>query len=336
MTSGLHIELITTPLTSAQRAEIEHLANTAETHDGAAAFNEQSYVELDKPQPQFLIALARSDADFRQAPGGQASPRQAPGQQCPTEYAGSAQLLGAGVVVLGDPVDEPDVLELVVHPNHRRAGIATQLAQTLRQATADRSRAQRAWAHGGHPGAPALAEHFGWSPARELWQMRLENDVALSSCQLPDGITLRSFRPGHDDQAWLRLNASAFADHPEQGRLTQEDLDARVNAEWFSAEGFLLAVEGSHEGEQLLGFHWTKIHQQEDGQRIGEVYVVGVAPEAQGRGLGKILTVAGINYLRGTGVDAVILYVDAANEAAATLYQRLGFTVAHTDRQYQP
>ncbi|MER6981801.1 mycothiol synthase, partial [Streptomyces carpinensis] len=145
---------------------------------------------------------------------------------------------------------------------------------------------------------------------------------------LPEGVTVRTFVPGQDDAAWLTVNAEAFAHHPEQGSLTQHDLDARKAEPWFDPRGFFLA---EREG-RLVGFHWTKVHAEEG---LGEVYVLGVRPEAQGSGLGKTLTLTGLRHLAAQGLPTAMLYVDADNKAAVSVYERLGFTTYETDLMYR-
>ncbi|PWU58360.1 mycothiol synthase, partial [Micromonospora globispora] len=182
----------------------------------------------------------------------------------------------------------------------------------------------RAWAHGDHPSAAALAVDLGFTRARVLWQLRRPLTGALAEPRLPDGVELRAFRPGEDDDAWLALNARAFGQHPEQGRWTPADLRVRLTEPWFDPAGFLLAVESAT--GRLLGFHWTKVHERPGSARIGEVYVLGVDPSAHGGGLGKALTSAGLAYLRDRrGLDRVMLYVDESNTSAVALYERLGF-----------
>jgi len=141
--------------------------------------------------------------------------------------------------------------------------------------------------------------------------------------------------PGQDEQAWLTVNARAFAHHPEQGSWTLADLAQRERQDWFDPAGFFLAERDG----RLAGFHWTKVHPdggQDGSGPIGEVYVVGVTPEAQGTGLGKALTVAGIRHLQHQGLHAVMLYVDADNVPAVSLYRRLGFTRWDVDVMYAP
>jgi mycothiol synthase len=141
---------------------------------------------------------------------------------------------------------------------------------------------------------------------------------------------LRTFRPGEDDAAFLALNAEAFASHPEQGGLDQHGLVERTSQAWFDPEGFLVAE--SPEGTGLAGFHWTKVHPASPGTApVGEVYVIGVAPAAQGTGLGRHLLAAGLEHLRSRGVGEVVLYVEADNTAAVRLYSSFGFTHAPRD-----
>ena len=212
--------------------------------------------------------------------------------------------------------------ELVVHPAERRHGLGADLLAAALDAGA-----QRFWAHGDHPGAAALATRFGLRRDRVLWQFRRPLTAPVPDAPLPAGLTLRAFRPGADDAAWLDLNARAFAEHPEQGRWTAADLAARMAEPWFDPAGFLLAVD---EGGKLAGFHWTKVHP--DG--LGEVYVLGVDPAGHRAGLGRALTVAGLRHLAARGLPAVLLYVDESNAAAVALYRRLGFSAHATDVMY--
>src|SRR5699024_4359323 len=142
----------------------------------------------------------------------------------------------------------------------------------------ERDPTARIWSHAGHPDAARLAETAGLVVLRELWEM--DRDIGADHQlpdlpAVPDGLTIRTFVPGHDDDAWVALDAAAFADHPEQGRITVDDLHARMAEPWFDAGDFFVAVDepadnGTANDERLVAFHWTKI---EDG--VGEVYVVG-------------------------------------------------------------
>lgn len=241
-------------------------------------------------------------------------------------------LLGVGDELVGyaqledtDPIEAP-AAELVVHPAHRGRGHGRALGTAL---LAESGRRLRIWAHGGHSAARHLAQVLGLTLFRELRQMRRSlGDLDLPEPVFPDGVLVRAFVPGQDDAAWLAVNADAFAHHPEQGSLTQRDLDDRKAEPWFDPEGFFLAEK---DGE-LVGFHWTKVHADE---RLGEVYVLGVRSGAQGGGLGKALTTIGLNHLAGAGLPTAMLYVDADNKAAVSVYERLGFVTHETDLMYR-
>ncbi len=225
------------------------------------------------------------------------------------------------------------VAELFVHPAHRRAGHGRALTRALVE-RAD-GKPLRVWAHGDHPGAVHLAGTEGFERAREL--LILHADVETADWPEPatrEGVTLRTFVPGQDEEAMVRVNARAFDWHPEQGALTADEVRATEKEAWFDPEGFFLAEENG----EVVGFHWTKVHEavpgRFGGEPAGEVYVVGIDPDAQGGGLGKALTLAGLRYLRDRGLGQVILYVEGDNAPALAVYSKLGFTRYEVDVQY--
>lgn len=214
--------------------------------------------------------------------------------------------------------------ELAVHPAHRSHGIGTELARALRQRAGS---PLWAWAHGEHPAALHLAGRFGMRRARELWQLRRNLADPLPSRPLPDGLALRAFLPGRDEDAVVAVNNRAFAWHPEQSGWQVDELVVRQREPWFDPNGFLLAVD---DADRLSGFHWTKVHP--DG--AGEVYVLAVDPAAQGTGLGVALTVAGLEHLACGGSAEALLYTEADNESAVRMYDKLGFAHHHTDAAF--
>jgi mycothiol synthase len=219
--------------------------------------------------------------------------------------------------------------EGVVHPDHRRRGVGTALLRQLLDVAGNRPLS--VWAHGDLPGSAELLTPHGFERARVLLQMR--RDLAGVDPdprpQLPDDVRVVPFRPGRNEDAWLRVNAAAFAHHPEQGSWTPEDLRLREAEPWFDPEGFLMAWRGDpDDGGELLGSHWTKVHPAGDvgPEPVGEVYVLGIAPEAQGLRLGTALTDLGLAHLRSRGLAEVLLYVEEDNAAAVRLYEGRGFT----------
>ena len=255
--------------------------------------------------------------------------------------------------------------ELVVDPDARGAGIGTALVERV---LAGHPGVKFAWAHGDHPGSRALAARFGFEAVRTLLQLRAEvapfagrvpakrvyrdhaeaepgldtpPSAALDqqgtppSAALDQRSSVSAFRPGTDDAPWLALNARAFADHPEQGRLTQRDLDDRKSEPWFDADDFLLLWSG----EDLVGFCWLKVGFDTPAATqppvIGEFYAVGIDPDRQGEGLGRVLMDAGLARLAARGIRTAALYVEADNAPALALYERYGFTRHTIDVRYR-
>lgn len=218
--------------------------------------------------------------------------------------------------------------ELVVAPSARRKGLG---ARMVTAGLDEGGQDTRIWAHGNIAGAQATAKSLGLRAARELLQMRRPlsdlPDVAIG-----DGITIRTYAGVADDDELIRVNNAAFAWHPEQGGWTEEDVAARRAEPWFDPEGVFLAVDTKTGA--LLGFHWTKVQPPgSDKAGMGEVYVVGVDPGAQGRGLGRTLTLVGLHHLAHKA-STVLLYVEADNTAAVNTYSKLGFTVYSADVAY--
>lgn len=247
----------------------------------------------------------------------------------------------------GDALHPPSA-ELAVDPGFRRRGIGTALLDEIERQSDDGNsgddhtdprspaadRTLRVWAHGRRPGAVAFAASRGYTEERALWLMRRSLAEPLPDLVVPEGIRIRPFVVGQDEQAWTEVNNRAFAHHREQSGWSVEDVRVREREPWFDPAGFLLAERASDGA--VVGFHWTKVHptSAHAGTPTGEVYVVGVDPAAQGLRLGSALTLAGLHHLRDLGLDQVILYVDEPNTAAITVYTRLGFTRADVDVQF--
>jgi len=216
-------------------------------------------------------------------------------------------------------------VEVAVRPAERGKGVGTQLfSAAVDYACAREGGPINLWVYGDSAPARALARRFGFHPARELLQLRLD-ELPSEAPPVPDGVTVSTFRP--DDAAeWLQVNNRAFAWHPENGGWTMSDLEARMETEWFDLDGFLIARDAST--GHMVGFCWTKLH---EGGEVGEIYVIAVDPDRHKAGVGLFLTVAGLTSLRSKGARSGMLYVDADNAPAIGLYRKLGFVHHHTD-----
>jgi mycothiol synthase len=171
---------------------------------------------------------------------------------------------------------------------------------------------------------------LGFRADRELHEMHVPLPLAQQP-KLPTGVSVRTFEPGRDEAAWLAVNNRAFANHDEQGGWIEETLRRRMNESWFDSTIFFLAsdVDG------LVGFNWMKIHTNERGDQLGEIFVIGVDPRFQGGGLGRALAIIGLDAAADRGVHTGSLFVAAENAGAHHLYESLGFTVHRVDRAYE-
>ena len=130
----------------------------------------------------------------------------------------------------------------------------------------------------------ALIEN-GFVVDRQQHQMRVGLPLS-QSVVWPGGVEARPFQPGRDEAAWLTVNNRAFLNHPDQGGWIEDALTRRMTEPWFDPDGFLLAWRG----DDLVGFCWTKVHAGP--HPVGEIFVIGVDPGAQGLGLGRALAVS--------------------------------------------
>ena len=319
-----------------QRSEVLALVATATHLDGVAPLSEQTLLAVRGDLPTGTDTGATTCAPHFLAYAG-------------AHLAGYAHLERGGADSAGEAV----AAEVVVHPAHRRQGVGTALVRALEQALDNAlepgAETLQLWAHGHLDAARAFAARDGYSRVRYLWQMRrsLRPDAdPLPAVSLPEGFQARHFVIGQDEDAWLRVNARAFAHHPEQGRMTRDDLDRRIAEPWFDARGFILIEDMRGFAPVLAASHWTKVVLAEDslaedplggpeaGQTQGEVYVVGVDPAYQGMGLGWAVTILGLAHLREQGLTDAMLYVGADNTAAVATYSRLGFARFAADVMY--
>lgn len=306
--AGARLRVVHGPLSPADADAVRALAAAAQGHDGVEPLGEQTLLDLAAPDGGHVLADGAGSGD---------GDRDRDGTLGPAGLAGYAQLGPARAGVR--------TAELVVAPAARGAGLGAELlGEVLRLGAGDDV---RLWAHGTQPAAAALARRAGLTPVRELWRMgrALDPADAATDRTLPPGVTLRAFDPARDEAAWLAANATAFAWHPEQGALTLADLRAREAEPWFDPADLLLA---EREGA-LVGFAWLKRTPP-----VGELYVLGVVPAAQGGGLGGALTAAALAHLRGRGDGHVVLFTDAGNDRAVRTYRAAGFVVERADTQY--
>jgi mycothiol synthase len=247
------------------------------------------------------------------------------------------QVIGYAHLDQTDLVAGPSV-ELVVDPSYRGEGVGKAL---LSEAIKICGKTLRLWVHGEQEAAHNLAASFNFEKIRTVLQMSKSLTDIQPLPVLDKEIIIRSFLPGIDSDAWLKLNNKVFKDHPEQGGWRLSDLNHRLSEEWFDEKGFFIVEKN----KQVIASTWTKVHGEHshdhDGEAshahpaIGEIYITAVDPEYAGLGIGKALTITALNYLKYQGLKDAMLYVDFDNKAALNLYDSLGFKLSSKDILYR-
>jgi mycothiol synthase len=295
---------------------------------------------LSKSQQESVLALVKAAQDFDGTPpiaehvllhlrhGGDKSDSH-------IVFESSSQVIAYAHLDTTDLVAGPSV-EAVVHPQHRGKGLGALILKEAIKICGDKT---RIWSHGDSPAAKAIAASL---KLERLWSNLLMSKSLGEIQQVTSKYPIRTFIADFDNQAFLSLNNKVFANYPDQGGWSEDNLKVRLNEEWFQKEGFFVAED---KGE-LIGFCWTKIHgahthshsggdDDHGHDALGEIYVLAVNPDYKGQGVGRDLTITGLNYLKHQGLNNVMLYVGVENKPAFNLYKSLGFNEFGSDVMYR-
>ena len=297
-TAELRVERVQR-LTPDLHSRVNALADQAHAADGVRPFGEHKWLRLLRGDDRFTAVLLWQ------------GPRLVGAAHCHAYHTAAP--------------DRPCRLttELVVAPDVRGHGLGRRLLDGAVALACEEGAAQlHAWAYGDLPAARTLARRFGLEPRRLLSQYALDAERLPRAASLPSGVRLRGFDPPRDAYVWLALHNRVFSTHPEQGTWDAGDLQARLEQPWFNPRDVLIAEDVRT--SRMLGFCWVKLPLDE--RQPGEIYIVGVDPRLQGRGLGRAVTMAGLAHIRARGRPGAMLYVEAENTAAVTMYERLGFS----------
>ncbi len=163
---------------------------------------------------------------------------------------------------------------------------------------------------------------------RERSLLQLQR-VLASNPPNPSDLEIRAFNASTDASSFLAANNAAFTGHPEQGVWSLSTLHERLSSPWFDPQLFLVHVED----DLVVAWCWCKVEVSVR-PTVGEIYVIGTHPQAQGRGLGAQLLELGCAAMAKFGVESVELFVESDNAPALALYERAGFTTVGQRRSW--
>ncbi|MCL0056457.1 GNAT family N-acetyltransferase [Dehalococcoidia bacterium] len=220
------------------------------------------------------------------------------------------------------------ILDCLVHPKHRRRGLATTLLARAMHATSESgARVAHVNILQDNPGAANLLSKLGFTPVRRFLELSLD----LSGIDFPDTDHWSSscchLKRGEEEKL-ARIQNLAFTGTWGYNPNTPDEIAYLITLA--DPEDVILICE---DGEPI-GYCWTRIEFAE-GEGKGRIYMTGVHPEHRGRGVGKGVLLAGLRYLAGKKLKSVDLTVDSENTVACALYQSLGFKVQTTSLWYE-
>jgi len=293
-------------MTERDITEIDSLLRAVEDHDRRKPLNDHLWLDLRQGGRTGFAGLTARDADS-----------QAPLAYCQVSRGNDSWAIDLVV----DPNSRDKILEL---------GQAL-MTEAIRIIKIEGGGHVHWWVSDPSSNHVTIAKKLGFNTGRTLLQMRVALPLASTVLASTHQVETRPFRVGIDDDAWITVNNRAFSDHPEQGGWTREILRSRQSEKWFDPRGFLLYVLPGT--ENLAAFCWTKIDRQQD-PLVGEIYVIAVDPSHHKKGLGRSLTVAGLNHLARNGATTGMLYVDKDNVTAVGTYKKLGFVTRSEEQAF--
>jgi len=226
------------------------------------------------------------------------------------------------------------VLGCWVHPEHRRRGLASKLSScAMRRARELGVRVVHVNIMSDNAVAKSVLSRLGFSLARRFLELKLD----MPNVHWPDinQATLECRHLQADEEVKLtQIQNLTFAGHWGYNPNTVEEITYKTKLSDFSPEDVILACDG----DKIGGFCWTRVvfeRGSDSGEREGQIYMIGVAPDYRGKGVGKKLLLAGLNYLKSKGLKIAVLFADSENEAACALYKSIGFRVRASSLWYE-
>lgn len=226
------------------------------------------------------------------------------------------------------------VLDWLVHPEHRRRGLAKELfRRASRRAKELGARVVHANVSDDNVAGKKLLSRLGFGFVRRFLELRVE----LSGVNLEDAgeVALVSRHLQHGEEAELaEIQNRSFAGTWGYNRNSLEEIVYRLNLTGRSPEDVILICEG----DRPIGYCWTAARPSESAatdRRKGEIYMLGVDPDYRGKGVGEQALLAGLAHLKRKGIEVVELTVDSENTAARALYESVGFKVSSTTAWYE-
>jgi len=225
------------------------------------------------------------------------------------------------------------VIKCLIHPAHRRRGLATKLhGYAMNRARELGVKLVQVNIAQDNIIAKNLLSKLGFRFARIFLEVRVNisracwqdtNRTALQFCHLHRG----------EEDKLAQIQNRSFAGLWGYNPNTTEEIIYYLGLANCYPEDVILA----YDGDRIVGYCWTRIHSVETttDERKGQIHMLGVDPEYRGKGIGKQVLLAGLFHLKSKGLQVVELTVDSRNQAARSLYRSVGFKVLASNLWYE-
>jgi len=237
-----------------------------------------------------------------------------------------SRIIGVAAV-RAEPPAETVAARIALDTHERTSALADRLVQAaIALARAASGKHARLYLPGAAEWATAAAQRARFHQVRSIFHMLLPGSVPHDApLSVPDGVRIRSMHPGEEPAILDALNrnwAGTWDFVPIRLEMLESDLDRQ-------RVGMLLAVDDAADTRILATCHavYDPDDQNPDGDPRAWISNLTVDAEQRGRGLGRVMLLAGIASLRERGAGSVTLGVDAGDPAPLRLYTSAGFEV---------
>jgi len=133
-------------------------------------------------------------------------------------------------------------------------------------------------------------------------------------------LTIRAFRKGLDEEAYVRIYNAAFSDYDDIRTITIEEMKENEESPSFSADGILFA-EWNGETAGMIDAYVDRFREEEK----GFIQSCAVLPQFRGRGVAKALVKKALEIHRQRGMKCAETWAQKGRQTCIHIFESFGF-----------
>lgn len=149
----------------------------------------------------------------------------------------------------------------------------------------------------------------------------VREDLNVPEFSLPEGYEIRSLMEGRDEEIWCQVRNAGFAKLKGSETPITPEIVTKMIASDENIDGGSMIL---YHGDKPVGVVRGAKDEYEDAP-IMNIGPLAIIPEYQGKGLGRSMLRAALNFARDNSYKRTVLCVNAENERAKALYLQEGF-----------